>query len=99
MSQFDDKEKLSLSTIYFKVSGRVQGVFFRASTKSMADQYEIKGWVKNNPDGDVEGIATGDITRLTLFREWLKRGPDMAKVLRFEVIDYECQIFEKFEIR
>ena len=99
MSQFDDKEKLTPSTIYFMISGRIQGVFFRASTKSMADQYGIKGWVKNLPNGDVEGIATGDATRLKLFREWLKRGPGMAKVLRLEVIEHECQIFEKFEIR
>jgi acylphosphatase len=99
MSQLDDKEKITLSTIYFKISGRVQGVFFRASTKSMADQYGIKGWVKNQPNGDVEGIATGDATRLKLFSEWLKRGPDMAKVLKFEVIEHEFQMFEKFEIR
>ncbi|MGK0297959.1 MAG: acylphosphatase [Gammaproteobacteria bacterium] len=99
MSQLDDKEKLKLSAIYFKISGRVQGVFFRASTKSMADLYGIKGWVKNQPNGDVEGIATGDAIRLILFREWLKRGPAMAKVLRFEVVDHVCQIFDKFEIR
>ncbi|NNE38068.1 MAG: acylphosphatase, partial [Gammaproteobacteria bacterium] len=48
-----------MKTVYFRVKGRVQGVFFRASTKSTAETKGVSGWVKNMPDGDVEGMATG----------------------------------------
>lgn len=81
------------------VSGRVQGVFFRASTKQQADLHGVSGWVRNLPDGNVEGVATGEEARLTLFQQWLRRGPEMAKVLKVETSEMDLQEFDGFDIR
>jgi len=99
VSQTDDNNILANQSICFKVTGRVQGVFFRASCKSIADQYGIKGWVRNLPDGRVEGIATADPVKIEIFRKWIKQGPDMARVLQVEVGEIELQEFDNFQIR
>ena len=87
------------STIHFIVSGRVQGVFFRASCKKVADRYRVKGWVRNLPDGRVEGMATAEQTDLESFQAWLKQGPKMAEVSKLEVTEQPQQVFDDFEIR
>ena len=86
-------------TIHFTVHGRVQGVFFRASTKQQADLYGVAGWVRNLRDGKVEGVATAEETVLGLFTEWLQRGPELAKVLKVDTRELEFQELEGFEIR
>lgn len=63
------------------VSGRVQGVFFRANTVGTADRLGIKGWVRNLRDGRVEIVAEGDEEKLKEFVNWLKKGPILAKVV------------------
>ncbi|MEX2488288.1 MAG: acylphosphatase [Pseudomonadales bacterium] len=87
------------NTNHFTVSGWVQGVFFRASCKQEADRLGITGWVRNLPDGRVEGMATAGQTDLDSFRDWLKQGPKMAKVLELEIDDVPLQEFDGFEIR
>lgn len=62
------------------ISGRVQGVFYRASAKEEAAQYGIKGWAKNLPSGQVEVVACGEEEDLRLFLEWLNQGPAEAEV-------------------
>lgn len=86
-------------TVSFQVSGRVQGVFFRASTKQQADSLGIGGWVRNGGDGDVEGMASGTEEQLDSFKRWLGQGPAMARVreLTFETCDY--QSFDGFTVR
>ncbi|MGH8445579.1 MAG: acylphosphatase [Solimonas sp.] len=64
----------------FRVSGRVQGVFFRQSTVQRAEALGLSGWVANRDDGSVEGLAAGDDTALAALREWLQRGPPAARV-------------------
>lgn len=64
----------------FTVSGRVQGVFFRQSTADKANSLGLDGWVRNLPDGRVEGIAAGSPEALAGLRGWLDRGPPVAKV-------------------
>jgi acylphosphatase len=86
-------------TIVFLVTGRVQGVFFRAQTKSRADEYGISGWVKNRPDGRVEGRASGDADALQRFTGWLEHGPQMARVERVEIQEAEPELFDGFSIR
>lgn len=79
------------------VSGRVQGVWFRASTKEEADKLEIKGWVRNLSDGRVEVLACGDVEQLEQFYEWLQQGPPLAEVndhIREFVSWEECISFE-----
>ena len=84
---------------YYRVSGRVQGVFFRVATKSMADRFGVHGWVKNLPNGDVEGVASGDAKNVNIFLEWLKQGPEMARVLKLETQEREVEEHDSFEVR
>lgn len=65
----------------FVVTGRVQGVYFRQSTKQRADELGLRGWVRNRDDGAVEGTVHGaDAAALEAFRDWLNRGPVRAQV-------------------
>lgn len=64
----------------FTVRGRVQGVGFRQAACDAARGLRLRGWVRNRPDGAVEGLATGSDDGLQRFREWLKRGPPAAQV-------------------
>lgn len=64
----------------FIVSGRVQGVYFRQSTAQEAQRLGLDGWVRNLPDGRVEGCAGGRAEALAQLRAWLKQGPPAARV-------------------
>lgn len=76
-----------MDILHCYVSGRVQGVFFRASTKEQAELLGLDGWVRNLPDGRVEVYATGSESQISRFRGWLKEGPDMAIVAKLECVD------------
>lgn len=84
--------------INIKVSGKVQGVFFRASTKAVADQIGVKGKVKNEKDGSVLIEAEANATMLDMFVEWCNQGPEKAKVESVEVTDGEMQNYTNFEV-
>jgi len=88
-----------LKTMRFVVSGRVQGVWFRAATRRQADSFGITGWVRNLPDGRVEGVARGADPVLAEFRRWLQRGPQLAHVLAVEWIATTDEEFDGFSIR
>lgn len=64
----------------FRVSGRVQGVFFRQSTRQQAEKLGLCGWVRNRADGSVEGLACGAPEALAQLRAWLQQGPAAARV-------------------
>jgi len=68
----------------FIVSGRVQGVYFRQSTVEQAKRLNLDGWVRNLPDGRVEGLAAGAVPALQQLRAWLAQGPPAARVERVE---------------
>ncbi len=80
------------------VSGRVQGVYFRASTKEVADSLGISGFVKNQPDGSVYLEAEGESEILDSFLAWLKTGPATAKVDNLQIEDSHCKYFKGFII-
>lgn len=80
------------------VSGKVQGVFFRASSQEEAAKLGLTGWVRNLSDGRVEVFACGPKRHVDKFREWLKIGPRNAKVTECEIKDVEWQSFRTFEI-
>ena len=86
-------------TFSFKVSGIVQGVFFRQSTRERAKLLGITGWVRNLPDGSVEGQATGEEAMLETLREWLRYGPIAATVLKLGWTDIDLELFHGFIIR
>jgi len=62
------------------ISGRVQGVFYRASTKNMAEQLGLKGWVRNTSDGRVETVFEGEETAVKDMIFWCHNGPRSAEV-------------------
>lgn len=64
----------------FLVTGRVQGVFFRASTRDIAVPLSLTGYVKNLPDGKVEVVACGQSDAIDKLATWLHDGPRMATV-------------------
>ena len=68
-----------------RVTGRVQGVWFRQSTKQVADQFGVTGWVRNNLDGSVSAIIEGDKAAVQSVVDWCQRGPKMARVEELEV--------------
>ena len=72
-----------------KVSGKVQGVFYRASTKQMADLLGIKGFVRNEPDETVYIEAEGDEEVLVKFIQWCHHGPERAQVTYVSVNEHE----------
>ena len=71
-----------MATVRFVVSGRVQGVFFRASTRAEANRLGIAGSARNLADGSVEVIASGADEALRELEDWLWRGPPAARVER-----------------
>ena len=64
----------------FLVSGRVQGVFFRASTRTEAQRLGLRGVARNLADGNVEVLAAGEAAALDALEAWLRRGPPQARV-------------------
>ena len=66
------------------VSGRVQGVFFRAYTRETALALKLTGWVRNLPDGRVETVFEGEDTNVQSMLEWCKKGPPHALVNELE---------------
>ena len=64
----------------FLVSGKVQGVCFRASTREQALKLGLRGYAKNLPDGRVEVLADGEASALDALERWLHVGPPMARV-------------------
>lgn len=82
-----------------RVSGKVQGVFFRASTKDEADQLGVKGFVRNELNGDVYIEAEGAEDKMKLFLEWCARGPSRARVDSLDVKEGVEKNFTVFEVR
>ncbi|QLH44003.1 MAG: acylphosphatase [Coxiellaceae bacterium] len=62
------------------VQGRVQGVYFRDSTRRKAQTLGVTGWVRNLPDGSVEVLMSGEAALVAQLREWLWQGPALAAV-------------------
>ena len=72
----------------FRVSGKVQGVYFRASTRAEALQLGLTGLARNEVDGTVTVFACGEANALSALHEWLKQGPAAARVddVKVEVV-------------
>ena len=82
-----------------KITGRVQGVFFRASTKAVADQLGVKGFVTNMSDGSVYMEVEGDKFGLESMLEFCHEGPEHAEVTKveFEQTD-DLKGFQNFNV-
>jgi acylphosphatase len=80
------------------IKGKVQGVFFRASTKAVADQLGVRGIIKNEPNGDVFIEAEAENATLDMFLDWCHEGPEEAHVTAVESNDGELKNYRNFEI-
>jgi len=81
------------------ISGRVQGVGYRYSTREQAEALKVVGWVRNLPNGQVEALVVGDRTKVDQLLSWFHKGPPSAKVTAVEVEEQPAQPFESFEIQ
>jgi acylphosphatase len=82
-----------------QVSGKVQGVCFRAFTQKMAQELQLTGWVQNENDGSVLVFACGDEEKLDLFIAQLRQGHPVAHVATVKVDAAEHQVFTDFTIK
>ena len=90
---------MAITARIIQVSGKVQGVFYRASTKDQADALGILGFVRNEADGSVYIEAEADEAVMNRFIDWCRQGPRMARVDRCDVLEKEPKGFKHFEIR
>ncbi len=91
--------KVMINHIDIRVTGRVQGVYFRASARDIAVSMGIKGFVKNEADGSVYLEAEGNPEQLDRFLRWCKEGPSLALVKDVKVSTSPIQHFKDFVIR
>ena len=89
---------MSSSARRFTVHGRVQGVFFRDSTRREAQRLGINGHAVNLPDGTVEVLAAGPADALAELERWLQKGPPMARVTRVEAVTAQVAVPTGFQI-
>lgn len=88
-----------MPTIHLLIEGKVQGVFFRASTKKTAIALGIRGWVMNRDDGSVEAMATGTSEQLNEFITWCYEGPPGAVVTAIKQSEVTETVYESFVIK
>jgi len=89
-----------MKTVRAIVTGRVQGVWFRASTRDAAQRIDVYGWARNLPDGTVEIVAQGDDDQVEELIEWARQGPPQARVTSLQVEELSEYIgLDDFEVR
>jgi len=81
------------------ISGRVQGVFFRAHAKEKASELGLSGWVRNLDDGRIEAVFKGAKEKVEEMVRWCKKGPATAKVESIKRLKAKEKGIEGFEIR
>ena len=81
------------------VRGRVQGVFFRDSTRRRAESRGVAGWVTNRPDGAVEAVFEGDSEAVESMVRFVREGPGRADVGEVDVIDEQPEGLSGFQVR
>ncbi len=82
------------------ISGKVQGVFFRDSTRHKANELDLNGWVKNTPDGQVEALFEGTSDAVREMLDWCKQGPSQATVENVDAdIEEPAEDLKGFEVR
>ena len=88
-----------MKCVHLIVSGRVQGVFFRANVRDKALQLGLKGYAKNLESGDVEVVAEGNEEKVKDLVDFIKKGPGIASVTGIQVKHKEPENFKNFEVR
>jgi acylphosphatase len=81
-----------------RVSGKVQGVYFRQTTMAKAQEFGITGWVKNEHDGSVAAELEGDEPQVSTMLEWMKKGPERASVDELQISEGKVRGYADFRI-
>jgi len=81
------------------ISGRVQGVFYRAHTKKKANELGITGWVKNLPDGRVEAVFQGPKDKVEKMISWCHKGSPASRVTNVEMAKAQQEDYKNFIIK
>jgi acylphosphatase len=81
------------------VHGHVQGVFFRDSTRRLAEREGVAGWVRNRPDGAVEAVFEGEPDAVERLVRFMREGPRGAQVERVDVAEEEPEGLRGFSVR
>jgi acylphosphatase len=84
---------------HLSITGRVQGVFFRAWARDQAETLGVTGWVRNCPDGRVEAHVEGETAAVGQMLERLRGGPPSARIEDIRTWDVEVCDFNDFEVR
>ena len=87
-----------MKTIRLTIKGKVQGVFYRATAKDVADLIGLRGWIRNLPNNNVEITATAPEETLQKFVNWCKQGPPKAKVDDVIIEELSLEEFNGFRI-
>ena len=82
-----------------RITGKVQGVFYRKSAQKRAQELGLKGYVQNEPDGSVTALVQGTPEASEAFYRWCQSGPPGAKVADVRQQTEEGEALEGFEIR
>jgi len=82
----------------YVIRGRVQGVCFRASTRSQAKQLNLTGYARNLQDGRVEVVACGELKALNVLEAWLHQGSALAEVVEVISEAVSSQEFSDFSV-
>jgi acylphosphatase len=89
-----------MKRVHVTITGRVQGVAFRAKTRSEANRNNVSGWVRNLPDGGVEAVFEGKPEDVEHVVRWCRVGPSLAVVEHVEVLEEPYSgTFKEFSIR
>ena len=85
-------------TVHLLISGKVQGVFYRATAKKIAEELSLKGWIKNIAGHKVEAVISGEDSQVNEFIKWCKEGPPGANVDDVAISDLPGAEFPEFKI-
>ena len=90
----------TMRRMHLHIFGRVQGVYFRLSSRKKAVDLGLVGWVRNCADGHVELVAEGDDSQLKILLQWCHDGPELANVVRIdEIWETATEALVGFDIR
>lgn len=92
-------QEIKKTGIHCFISGRVQGVWYRASAQEEARQLGLTGWARNLPDGRVEVVAFGEKAKVMRLYSWLQQGPKLAKVDAVSCDEIEWQEYQSFGVK
>jgi acylphosphatase len=87
-----------MPTVHLTIKGKVQGVFYRAAAKDIAETMGLTGWIRNTGEGNVEALATGPGEQVEAFINWCRKGPPKAIVTEVTIASKAEENFDRFRI-